>query len=224
MDLPDRFRRALEAMGLASVAADVSVVGRLLEFASMLQRWNVKIRLVGPSDLETIVLEQLVDSLGFVHAIRDLELASFWDVGAGGGLPGLPLAIIFPDREFTLVEPIHKKTSFLSHASATLGLRNVRVHTGRVEADGRVTPPLRTHAEAAAPRGALSRATLGPVEWLETARALLGPDGTVLIALAEETSLPDAVATDPASRPAGRWRWVLPATGAPRTLLARTFA
>ncbi len=220
--LRDDFRTDLDTLGLTAISASTDIVDRLLEYATLLQRWNAKIRLVGPLDLQTIVREQLVDALGFALAVADLDIPSYWDVGAGGGLPGLPLAIVFPDCEFTLIEPIHKKTSFLSHAITALGLANVRVHTGRVESDGAIIPslrlPPRTH-----PTGALSRATLAPAEWLETATALLRPGGTVLIAVADVASIPGEVLADPATRPAGTWRWTVPATSAPRTLIARAF-
>jgi 16S rRNA (guanine(527)-N(7))-methyltransferase RsmG len=219
--LRDDFRTDLDRIRLHSVAASKDMVDRLLEYATLLQRWNAKIRLVGPLDLPTIVREQLVDALGFALAVADLDISSYWDIGAGGGLPGLPLAIVFDDREFTLVEPIHKKTAFLAHAVTNLGLANVRVHTGRVESDGTVAPPLRLPPRHA-PTGALSRATLGPSEWFETAKALLPPGGTALIAVADESSLPPDLIDDPSTRAAGTWRWTIPATSAPRTLIART--
>lgn len=216
----ERLAAALEA-DLAAIglgAGEGDFAPRALAFAALLAKWNARIRLVGPSDPMTIVREQVVDALGFALALRDLpEEPAFWDVGAGGGLPGLLLAMRFPERRFVLVEPIHKKTAFLSHAAHALGLKNVTVHTGRVEPDGVVTPALGLPFEV--PRAALSRATLAPEPWLATASRLVGPGGLVLIAVAD--ALPPSVADDPGSTPAGRWSWVVPATGAPRTIVAR---
>lgn len=218
----ERLAAALEAdlaaIGLGAGQGDF--LPRALAFAALLTKWNARIRLVGPSDLTTIVREQVVDALGFALALRDLpEEQAFWDVGAGGGLPGLLLAMRFPERRFVLVEPIHKKTAFLSHAAHALDLKNVVVHTGRVEPIGVVVPALAPPFEA--PRAAFSRATLGPEPWLATASRLVGPGGLVLIAVAE--ALPPAVAEDPGSTSVGHWSWVVPVTGAPRHLFARRF-
>ena len=210
------FEADLEAIGFG--AGQGAFTSAALTYAALLAKWNARIRLVGPSDLATIVREQVVDALGFalaVHALDDEE--GFWDVGAGGGLPGILLALRFPERHFALVEPIHKKTAFLSHAAHELGLENVVVHTGRVEADGAVVPALTLPFER--PRAALSRATLAPGPWLATARQLVAPGGLVLRAVAD--AVPEAVMADPHSAPAGRWSWVVPATGAPRSILAR---
>jgi 16S rRNA (guanine(527)-N(7))-methyltransferase RsmG len=208
----------LAAIGVG--AGEGAFVGRALAFARLLAAWNARIRLVGPTELASIVREQVVDAMGFALALRDLAEDSFWDVGAGGGLPGLLLALYFPERRFVLVEPIHKKSAFLKHAAHALGLDNASVHTGRVEPDGSLHPPLRLPGPP--PRAALSRATLAPEVWLATARHLVGPGGLALIALADQ--VPDAIARDTSSVEVGRWTWRVPATGAPRILLARRFS
>lgn len=196
----------------------IDLINRALELASLLAKWNAKIRLVGPSDLTTIVREQIVDALGFSLALDALDDDAYWDIGAGGGLPGLLMALCYPERRFVLVEPIHKKTAFLQHAAQVLALANVQVHTGRVAADGSIEPAM-TRAPSPPPRAAFSRATLAPEPWLATARQLVGPGGLVLIAVADK--IPDSVSDDPTSTAAGAWRWTVPATGAPRLLVAR---
>lgn len=206
----------LHALGLAP---NKELASRLLAYAELLHRWNQKIRLVGPSDLGTIIGEQLVDACGFIQAVSELDAPGIVDVGSGGGLPGLVLAIALPDRDVTLIEPIHKKTSFLSHAIQALGLVNAQVHTGRVDELGRILPPLRRPHDA---RLAISRATLAPTPWLETGRHLVGHGGLVLIALAGEETMPAEVDADPHTTEVGRWRYIVPATGAPRTLVARS--
>lgn len=213
--------RDLTAIG---VAAEPAFVERALAFARLLEKWNAKIRLVGPSALDVIVREQIVDACGFVHALAALpEASAWWDVGAGGGLPGILLALRFPERRVVMVEPIHKKTSFLQHAAQVLGLANAIVHTGRVETDGRVVPAIEPRAlRGGVPTAALSRATLAPEAWLGTARRLVGAGGVVVIAAAD--ALPAAVTDDPASSALGTWRWTVPATGAPRILHARRMA
>jgi 16S rRNA (guanine527-N7)-methyltransferase len=205
----------LEALGLSP---DPTLGSRLLDFAELLFRWNQKIRLVGPNDLATIVREQLVDACGFIPAVAELDAPHLVDVGSGGGLPGLVLAIALPDRHLTLIEPIHKKTAFLSHATHALGITNTHIHTGRVDELGRIAPPLRRPHQATL---ALSRATLAPTPWLETGRHLVGHGGLVLIALAGEETLPLEVESDPHTAEHARWRYTVPATRAPRTLIAR---
>ncbi|HRE92467.1 MAG TPA: class I SAM-dependent methyltransferase, partial [Myxococcota bacterium] len=125
----------LLALGLPE---DPALFTRLLDYAELLCRWNQKIRLVGPNDLATIVREQLVDACGFIGPIAELDHPHLIDVGSGGGLPGLVLAIALADRHLTLIEPIHKKTAFLMHAAHALGLTNTHIHTGRVDELGRI--------------------------------------------------------------------------------------
>ena len=215
--------RDLEAIGVGQGGTSEAgaFLDRALDFATLLAKWNAKIRLVGPSDLTTIVREQVVDAMGFALALATLDDESYWDIGAGGGLPGLLLALRFPERRFILVEPIHKKTAFLQHAAQVFGLSNVQVHTGRVAPDGSLEPAL-LRAPSPLPHAAFSRATLAPDPWLATARRLVGPGGLVLIAVAD--SIPDSISNDPASSAAGAWRWTVPATGAPRLLVARRIA
>lgn len=216
--LQERLQDDLQTLGLALPTATAE---RLLTYAELLHRWNQRIRLVGPNDLETIVCEQLVDACGFIPAVASLDAPRLVDVGSGGGLPGLVLAIALPDRHITMIEPIHKKTAFLAHAAQVLSLTNVFVHTGRVDELGRIAPALRRSASHSPANLALSRATLAPQSWLETGRHLVGSAGLVLIALAGEETLPREVEEDPHTSEVGRWRYTVPATGAPRTLVAR---
>jgi 16S rRNA (guanine527-N7)-methyltransferase len=200
------------ALGVPLGEADVP---RLVAYADLLAKWNPKVRLVGPDDVATILAEQVTDSLGFVPALAALGPTTWIDVGAGGGLPGLVLAMLMPGRHLVLVEPIAKKTAFLAHAAATLGLDNVTILTGRLEATGLTPAPPRPLPQ---PLGALARATWAPREWLALAEPLVGPGGTVLIASAGDATIPPAILDDPTSR---RWDYRLPATGASRTLVAR---
>ncbi len=210
--------RAALAADLAAidVAVQAPELDRIIAFATLLTKWNAKIRLVGPSDLHTIVREQVVDAMGFAPAIEALDSDAYWDIGAGGGLPGVLMALRYPDRRFIMVEPIHKKTAFLQHAAQSLGIANMQVHTGRVNAKGVIEPAMRLHDR---PSAAFSRATLGPEEWLPTATRLVGPDGIVLIAAVDQ--LPPIVHNDPDTIEIGRWHWTVPATAAPRLLVAR---
>jgi 16S rRNA (guanine527-N7)-methyltransferase len=78
-----------------------------------------------------MVTQHLLDSLAALPAFADARRVL--DVGAGGGLPGMVLAIARPQLQVALIDTVHKKTAFLTQAKAELGLANVTVHTGRVE-------------------------------------------------------------------------------------------
>ncbi len=104
---------------------------QLLAFVALLAKWNKVYNLTALRDPLQMVTHHLLDTLAaapsFSHAQRVL------DVGAGGGVPGLVLAIVYPQIQFALIDIVHKKTAFLTQAKAELGLKNVTVHTGRVE-------------------------------------------------------------------------------------------
>jgi len=113
--------------------------------------------------------------------------------------------------------------SHVLHHLELFALDNVEVVTARVASDGLISPKPRLHQEIA-PRIALSRATFHPAAWLETARALVGVGGTVVLTGAEE--FPAAIEDDPGSAPlgpVGSWRYRIPATGSPRVIAARRF-
>jgi 16S rRNA (guanine527-N7)-methyltransferase len=82
-------------------------------------------------DPSQMVTQHLLDSLAAVPAFATAR--QVLDVGAGGGLPGIVLAIAIPEVKVSLIDTVHKKTAFLTQVKAELGLDNVSVHTGRVE-------------------------------------------------------------------------------------------
>jgi 16S rRNA m(7)G-527 methyltransferase (EC 2.1.1.-) len=104
--------------------------GRLLAYLALLEKWNRVHNLTAVREPERMVSHHLLDSLAVVPFF---ESGRVLDVGSGGGLPGIPLAIVRPDLDVTLIDSIAKKTAFLLQAKAELGLVNLRVATGRVE-------------------------------------------------------------------------------------------
>ncbi len=109
---------------------------RLVRFAELLAGYE-EANVIGTRDFDSVVLDHIVDSLScFVSGALD-EADTLVDVGSGGGLPGLPLAIVRRDLGVTLVEATGKKARFLSKAVNELGLSNVAVANVRVEAFGR---------------------------------------------------------------------------------------
>jgi 16S rRNA (guanine527-N7)-methyltransferase len=105
-------------------------------YAAELQRWNEKLNLTSVTDAQTIVTRHFIDSLRCALSWEDAP-ARLADIGTGAGFPGLPLKILRPDMQITLVESIEKKAAFLRHLSTTLGLDGVTVLTARAEAIGR---------------------------------------------------------------------------------------
>ncbi len=104
--------------------------GRLLDYLGLLVRWNAVYNLTAVRDPQDMVTRHLLDSLAIAHLIRGKTLI---DLGTGAGLPGIPLAILAPDRQVTLVDSNGKKTRFLREAVRVLGLANVHVEQARAE-------------------------------------------------------------------------------------------
>lgn len=103
---------------------------RLLAYLELIGKWNRTFNLTAIRDPLTMVTHHLLDSLAVVEHLPEGSLA---DVGAGAGLPGIPIAICQPDRPVTLNDASEKKCAFLRQAAIELQLRNVRVEKGRVE-------------------------------------------------------------------------------------------
>ena len=123
----------------AQLAAGITALGltlpdgaeaKLLAYLALLEKWNRVYNLTAVRDAERMVSHHLLDSLA---AVPYFQGAAVLDVGSGGGLPGIPLAIARPDMQVTLIDSIAKKTAFLLQVKAELGLANLNVVTSRVE-------------------------------------------------------------------------------------------
>ncbi|MGI9264363.1 MAG: 16S rRNA (guanine(527)-N(7))-methyltransferase RsmG [Gammaproteobacteria bacterium] len=105
-------------------------VSQLLDYLRLLEKWNKVYNLTAVRQPGEMVCRHLMDSLSVTPWLRGKSVA---DVGTGGGLPGVPLAIARPDLCFTLIDSSGKKTRFLKHALGKLALDNVSVAQCRVE-------------------------------------------------------------------------------------------
>ena len=103
------------------------------QHASLFIEWNEKVNLVSRKDIENLSLKHTLHSLAIVKYIRFDEGARVLDIGTGGGFPGIPLAIYYPDVQFTLVDSIEKKIKVVEDIVNSLGLKNVIVKRGRAE-------------------------------------------------------------------------------------------
>jgi 16S rRNA (guanine527-N7)-methyltransferase len=117
----------LATMGLS---LDEDRQEKLLAFLGLLNKWNRAYNLTAVRDEREMVSRQLLDSLSILPWVTADHLL---DVGAGGGLPGIPLAIALPEKRFTLLDSNGKKTRFLNQCVLELGLDNVEVIHGRAE-------------------------------------------------------------------------------------------
>jgi 16S rRNA (guanine527-N7)-methyltransferase len=106
-------------------------IAQLMDFLALLSKWNAVYNLTAVRDPAQMVTQHLLDSLAAVPAFDDAK--NVLDVGAGGGLPGIVLAIARPDMRVSMIDTVHKKTAFLTQVKVELGLKNVTVHTARVE-------------------------------------------------------------------------------------------
>ncbi|MDO4434317.1 MAG: 16S rRNA (guanine(527)-N(7))-methyltransferase RsmG [Alysiella sp.] len=129
MNLKEKLSDGLLAMGLELSAVQQLL---LLEYISLLKKWNSTYNLTALRDENKMLSHHLLDSLTLLPYVADAQ--TLIDVGSGGGMPGIPTAICRPDLQITLLDANTKKTTFLQQAVIELGLQNVTVASGRVEA------------------------------------------------------------------------------------------
>ena len=127
MSLQTQLAAGVAALGLA---LPQGAEERLLAYLALLDKWNRVYNLTAVRETGRMVSHHLLDSLA---AVPFFQAAAVLDVGSGGGLPGVPLAIARPEIQVTLIDSIAKKTAFLLQAKAELGLVNLHVVTSRVE-------------------------------------------------------------------------------------------
>jgi 16S rRNA (guanine527-N7)-methyltransferase len=121
------------ADGIGELGLDLTgaQLDQLMDYLALMAKWNAVYNLTSLRDPMQMVTHHLLDSLAAVPAFAGAS--NVLDVGAGGGLPGIVLAIARPGMKVSLVDTVHKKTAFLTQVKAELGLANVTVYTARVE-------------------------------------------------------------------------------------------
>jgi 16S rRNA (guanine527-N7)-methyltransferase len=108
-------------------------IAKFSALESLYQDWNLKINVVSRKDIEELYLRHVLHSLGIAKFINFKDGSNILDVGTGGGFPGIPLAIMFPECTFHLVDSIAKKIKVVDEVVEGLGLKNVKTTNSRVE-------------------------------------------------------------------------------------------
>ena len=222
--LTDALRAQAAEVGVALDQGQLEKLGRFLD---LLLAWNRKVNLTAIADPLQAVEVHLVDSLAAAPEVRAIGLPRppplaegagggarrVLDLGAGGGFPSLPLAVLLPEVEFVLVDAVGKKVGFLKAAIAALGLANARALHARAE--GR---PEREKIPVCP--SAICRAFLPLPQWLALAPAYVAPGGRVIAMLGPEAAIPAPLPAglDLASERAYR----LPRSGAERRVAVFT--
>jgi 16S rRNA (guanine527-N7)-methyltransferase len=107
---------------------------KLERWAVLLREWNTKINLISRKDIDALEERHLIHCLAITNALTLKKGARILDVGTGGGLPGLPMAICYPQAKFTLIDSIAKKVGVVQAVADALGLENVEAKQVRAEA------------------------------------------------------------------------------------------
>lgn len=125
--IAEELDQGLVALGLAG---NETLAPRLLQYLHLLNKWNKSFNLSGVTDINEMVAVHLLDSLALSPHLQG-EL--FVDAGTGAGLPGIPLAILHPEKQFVLIDSNGKKTRFLFQVKLALQLENVAIENCRIE-------------------------------------------------------------------------------------------
>ena len=108
-------------------------VKQFLELQELYEYWNTKINVISRKDIIALYVNHVLHSLAIAKVISFNNGSRILDVGTGGGFPGIPLAILFPNVDFLLVDSIGKKINVVNEVSASIGLANIRTMHVRAE-------------------------------------------------------------------------------------------
>ncbi len=166
----------LVSLGIEGLGLNLSPtnIADLELFLQEMGRWNQVHNLTAIEGEKNSVRLHLIDSITVLPVMRqflDLQNPKIADLGSGGGLPAIPIAILQPEWHVTLIEAIRKKTAFLQHVRGKLGLKNIQVLSERVEAVAK--------SQSGQFDAVISRAFTNLAHFLELSLPLLKPDGLV---------------------------------------------
>lgn len=167
---------ALLSLGIEELGFNLNPknIGDLELFLQEMTRWNQVHNLTAIEGENNAVRLHLIDSIAVLPLMRrylSMDNPQIADLGSGGGLPAIPISIVQPSWQLTLIEAIRKKTAFLQHVRGKLGLKNITVLSERVEVVAKRQPG---QFDAV-----ISRAFTNLAQFLELSLPLLKPDGVV---------------------------------------------
>jgi 16S rRNA (guanine527-N7)-methyltransferase len=163
-DIEQKIQQGAAVLGQQPESGQVT---RLAELLTELERWNRRINLTAIRDVDEMVSGHVLDSLAVRPGLRGTAIL---DIGTGAGFPGLPLAIVEPDREFVLLDSNGKKVSFVNHMIGKLGLDNAEAIKARAE----------DYAPAKRFDTVIARALATVPRLVELSAHLVGEDGQLL--------------------------------------------
>ena len=108
-------------------------VEQFAQLEALYNDWNAKINVISRKDIQNLYEHQVLHSLGIAKVVNFKDDTTVMDLGTGGGLPGIPLAIIFPNVQFHLVDSIGKKVKVAQEVANAIGLKNVKFSHARAE-------------------------------------------------------------------------------------------
>ncbi len=120
----------LEDMG---IAYQEDMAGQFQRYMDLILEWNEKVNLTTITDKDEFIMKHYIDSIAICRFPQFKNADSVLDVGTGAGFPGIPLAILNPDKEFVLLDSLNKRIKIISDLAGKIGLENVRFLHGRAE-------------------------------------------------------------------------------------------
>ena len=130
LESPPSVNEVVSLVAELGISFSVAQAGLIVRFLECLNKWNKAYNLTAIRDYRKMLSHHVADSLSIASFIRGDTIL---DVGTGAGFPGVPLAILYPDKQFTLLDSVGKKIRFLHDAVRKLGLTNVTLVNDRVE-------------------------------------------------------------------------------------------
>ncbi len=202
-DPPHSLQVILES-GLAELGLPLDRASALAELAALVSRWAERINLTAHRTPEAVARRLVLDALALGRTLPLVPPASLADLGSGAGFPGLPLAILWPSCQVTLVESRERKHHFQRTAIRTLGLSNARAVRGRAEL-----------LDATPHEIVVAQAMAEPAQVLAWMRRWANPGGWLVLAQSDPAP---PIATPPGIREAALRRYQVPLGGSRRSL------